>query len=406
MRILIVSGLYDPYIKGGAEVMAATLARGMVQGGHFVGVATTHEGNGILTENRDGVEIRRYGIKNSYWHFTHDKASAIKRMLWHWRDMFNAQAGLDIKDAVESLRPDVAICHNLTGFSVSAWKVLSDLGVPVVQVLHDYYTLCPRSTLFKKGRNCQTRCLSCRAFRVGHSAASTAVTGVIAVSRAMLGLHEQYGMFTSVPIKRVIYNARAMDIPERIRHPGDGLVFGFIGALVPEKGVGLLIDAFKQFFAEFPQARLLVAGEGEANYVTSLKQSVAALPVEFVGRVNASDFYARLAVSIVPSVWNDPLPGVVFEALAHGVPVVGARQGGIPEMVRHNENGLIFSTDNVGGLVDVLRQLASNPDLVNRLSIGARPSVAAFMDEERMLREHEEVYVAVSSVVANEKPAC
>lgn len=395
MRILVISGLYDPYLKGGAEVMAATLARGMVQRGHFVGVATTHDGEGLQSESRDGVEIRRYGIKNSYWHYKHEKASPLKRMLWHSRDTFNLSAATDIKDAVESFQPDVAVCHNLTGFSISTWQALADCGVPIVQVLHDYYTLCPRSTLFKNGNNCETRCVSCRIYRLRHPNASRLVAGVIGVSRAMLEIHEKHGMFASVPIKRVIYNARMMNVPERSSRVAKGVVFGFIGALTPEKGIRPLLEAFQLVSKRHPSVKLLVAGEGEPAFVAKLKQLAAGFPVEFVGRVNASDFYVRVDVCVVPSVWDDPLPGVVFEALGHGVPVVGSGRGGIPEMVRHGENGLTYNATGERELELALEQIVSTHDLLGRLATAARPSAAIFTDVDRMLHDHEMTYYEV-----------
>ena len=63
----MICGLYAPYIKGGAEVVAETLAKGLRERGHEVRVVTTYDGDRLENAEIDGIEIRRYGIKNSYW---------------------------------------------------------------------------------------------------------------------------------------------------------------------------------------------------------------------------------------------------------------------------------------------------------------------------------------------------
>lgn len=393
MRILVVSSLYEPYLKGGAEVIATILARGLDRRGHMVGVATTNDATGIKTDIVDGIEIRRYGIRNSYWPSNNDKHPAWRRSLWHLRDRFNIEAANDIADAAKSFVPDIAVCHNLTGFSVSTWKALSDLSIPVVQVLHDYYALCPRSSLFKNGRNCQSRCLSCRAFRRGHPSASKYLTGVISVSEATLGIHERFGMFDNVPIKRIVYNARSMDtLRSKPEAKAGELVFGFIGRLSPEKGIEPLIEAFKEYSLRFNQARLLVAGEGEPNYVKSLMNAARGFPIDFLGRVKSADFYTQLHVCIVPSIWQEPLGMVAIEALAHGAPVIGSNRGGIPEIVRDHHNGLIFNPDEENSLYNALLEVTKSSDLLRKLSDAAIASVNRFTDEARMLEQHESLY--------------
>ena len=388
----MICGLYAPYIKGGAEVVAETLAKGLRERGHEVRVVTTYDGDRLENAEIDGIEIRRYGIKNSYWHFNHDKPSAVSRMQWHVRDIYNFSAGNDIKATALDFKPDIAVCHNLAGFSISPWKILADMNIPVVQILHDYYLLCPRSALFKAGANCENRCLNCRLFRVGHPFASHYLTGVISVSKATLKIHELYGMFQSVPIKRVVYNAHSLNYRVRENRGNPAAVIGFIGALSPEKGVQILITEFKKAAVQFPDARLLIAGAGETGFVQQLKDAANGFNIEFLGRVDAMEFYNRIDVCVVPSIWLEPLGLVAIEALANGVPVIGANAGGIPEIVKDRYNGLVYDPKSEDGLFNALSELMQSGELMAKLSSVAVGSVQDFVNEAKMVDEHEAIY--------------
>jgi len=392
MRILMISGLYEPYFQGGAEVIALTLAKGLQRRGHAICVATTQGQPGQQSVTIDGIEIKRFGIKNSYWHYHYEKAGAFQRMRWHLRDIFNHRAAQDIAETVKDFAPDIAVCHNLAGFSISVWKELTDRGIPAVQVLHDYYTLCPRSALFRAGRNCLKRCVTCSLFRAGHATASKKLTGVIAVSQAVMDIHKRFAMFEQVPLQKVIYNAQSISVipsPKQKRH---GLVLGFIGRLSAEKGIALLLESFKRLAADNPDVELLVAGTGEPEYLKSLVDSAKGFKIKFLGKVNSEEFYHRIDVCIVPSIWQEPLGLVAIEALANGVPVIGSKLGGIPEIVKHRFNGLIFDPGQTDGLLTALDEIVQSDGLRTAFGEVAANSVRDFIDEDRMLNEHETLY--------------
>jgi glycosyltransferase involved in cell wall biosynthesis len=100
--------------------------------------------------------------------------------------------------------------------------------------------------------------------------------------------------------------------------------------------------------------------------------------------------FSSIDALIVPSLWNDTFPGVVFEAFGYGVPVIGSRRGGIPEMIVHGENGLLFDPDDGQGLVAALRS-AMDPALRARLAAGAARSAARYADPGVMIDAYEDV---------------
>jgi glycosyltransferase involved in cell wall biosynthesis len=80
-----------------------------------------------------------------------------------------------------------------------------------------------------------------------------------------------------------------------------------------------------------------------------------------------------LDVIVVPSLWYENRPTVIVEAHATGTPVVATRLGGMAELIKHNENGLLFRTGSVKGLTEQLQRLLDEPMLLPQLQSGIRP---------------------------------
>ena len=100
----------------------------------------------------------------------------------------------------------------------------------------------------------------------------------------------------------------------------------------------------------------------------------------------------RSDATIVASVWDDPLPGVAFQALAHGVPVLGTHRGGIPEMVKDAHNGLLYDPDQPDGLQQAMVRIVNEPGMHARLTTNTTPSAAPFLSEERLFKEYMSLY--------------
>lgn len=177
----------------------------------------------------------------------------------------------------------------------------------------------------------------------------------------------------------------------RSRPPADRLRIGFVGTLVWHKGVHILIDAARAL----PEGRfeLKLFGDTEVfpAYVQSLRARASGLPVSFVGRFEpdrAREIYSQVDVLVVPSLWPENSPLVIHEAFMAGVPVVGSRQGGIPDLVTHDLNGLIYDAFSSSELAAALRTLIDNPE---RLRHFAR-RLPAVKSLEQDTREWEEIY--------------
>lgn len=395
MRILFVNSFYPPNIGGGAEIILASLVKGLGERRHQVAVLNTYDGTEMKSvETDDGVNLFYSPVRNLYWHFSNKSRPVWKRLLWHALDSYNVRAGSDVGKVIARFRPDLVSYHNLAGYSASAWYAAIQAKVPTVQVLHDYYALCPKSTLNNNGNNCQTQCRFCALMRMPHAALSNRLNAVVGVSQFVLNRHLQAGLFNQVSTQEVIFNARALVMtPAQPKNP-DFLTFGFIGGLTPVKGIARLLDAFVSVAGQTDKKlRLLIAGTGKDDFVQALKQQYGSdSRIVFLGRVDPAEFFSGIDISVVPSVWNEPLGMVVAESLGFGVPVIGSKRGGIPEMVQHGINGLIFEPDELGALERAMSKLIANPDLLASMQRQAPASASVFLDEKMMFDKHENLY--------------
>lgn len=394
MRILFLNTLFAPHVGGGAEVMVMEQARGLQAAGHAVAVAALGPDAGTRQESVEGVPVYRVGQQNRYFHFGRDRPPAVDRLLWHWRDRDNPLVEAPLREVLRDFRPDVVSCHNLAGWSISAWRAMRGEGIPIAQVLHDQYLLCAKSTMFRDNRICRRQCLDCRLLRRNHRQASSQVDAVVGVSRFILEKLVDNGYFRNVPIRETILNARSGGLPRpsqaRPRRERSGIRFGFIGTLAPNKGIERLLAAFRN--AALPGAELLIAGRGNAEYEHALKAGYGDAPIKFLGYVKPEDFFPLVDATVVPSLWDDTLPGVVFESFGFGVPVIGSLRGGIPEMIDEGRNGFLFDPVRHGVLEDLLGRVAGKPEILDGMKEAAMQSAGRFFDYHGWIARYEALY--------------
>lgn len=390
MKILMLNAFYPPHIGGGAETVLRQLAEGLQRRGCDVAVLATGPESGLQREEQNGVRVYRAGLYNLYWHFTQQRPGRLARIGWHVLDRYNHRMRRHVRAVVALEQPDIVISHNLTGWSISAWDEISAAGVPIVQVLHDLYLLCPKDTMFKHGKPCSRQCGQCRVFRAWHAGASSQVAAVVGVSRFVLERITSHGFFTQAS-RYVVHNcsdanaAQPTPAPAIARGP---LRFGYIGTLSENKGVAWLIRQFQSLAID---ASLHIAGRGKLDYEASLKAMADPAKVHFVGYRQADEFLRSIDVLVVPSLWDEPFGLVAVEACANHVPVIATRRGGLPEIIRDNLNGLLCAPEEPDSLAVAMLWLYLDAELRTRLARQARASVEALLDTERMLDDYQTI---------------
>jgi glycosyltransferase involved in cell wall biosynthesis len=183
---------------------------------------------------------------------------------------------------------------------------------------------------------------------------------------------------------------------ERPRHAKEQLIL-FVGGNFERKGLPTVLKAMPQVFAAYPQYRLVVVGK--APGVERAKRMASDLGigsrVEFIGyqtHEQVQEWHRRAMLFVMPSIMEGF--GFVFlEAMKAGTPVVGTHTGGIPEVVVHDQSGLLIPPRDHQTLAKSCIRLLGDAGLYERLVLGGRGAVRRFSEEsmvgdtERFLKE-------------------
>jgi glycosyltransferase involved in cell wall biosynthesis len=368
-KILFISNQYYPNFVGGAEISVQTLVEELARQAVECVVVSLASTPGDSVDLVNGIRVHRVSTRNLYTPFSGPK-SPVTKLLWHLQDIANSRMARQLGRILDAEKPDWVSAHNLAGFSVAVWREVKARGVGLSQMLHDYYLMCPRSTMFRKDRNCGKQCSVCRALSTHKRWASRNVDLVIGISRHVLDIHVSRGYFPHAPAV-AIHNARPCDPADAgaasaPRSTSGPLRIGYMGRLHQSKGVEVLLDAV----AGLPSGgwMLRLAGRAvEPAYGAALVARYGRPEIEFCGYVAPADFYRSIDVLVVPSNWNEPLGMVVVESLGFGIPVVGARAGGIPEILGEGGAGWLFEPGNVEELRSLLLGLLSDRESIEAL---------------------------------------
>jgi glycosyltransferase involved in cell wall biosynthesis len=265
--------------------------------------------------------------------------------------MYNRASQQALAELLRTEKPDVLHLHNPYPL-LSPWVVRTahKHGVPVIQTVHNYRQVCSSGLYFRDGHICQD-CRG-RAFGLpavqhacyrGSRAQSAIMATTLAVHRGTWHSVDRYIALTSAIADHLrdygIPDARISVKPNAIPDPGQpsdsaGHGFLFAARLSPEKGLDLLLDAWRSH-AEGELGTLRIAGDGPLRLLAE-EAAASRADVTYLGPLDRPATLAQVAAAacvVVTSTWHDVLPTIVLEALASGRPVLGTNRGGIPYLV-------------------------------------------------------------------------
>ncbi|MEV4662661.1 glycosyltransferase family 4 protein [Micromonospora echinofusca] len=256
----------------------------------------------------------------------------------------------DLSRLIAEHRPDVLHLHNPYPL-ISPWIVRTAHrhGVPVVQTVHNYRQVCSSGLYFRDGmicQDCRGRALGVpaivhRCYR-GSRAQSALMATTLAVHRGTWRSVDRFVALTSavadhlrdygIPAERIVVKPNGIPDPGAPAPLGDG--FLYMARLSPEKGLDLLLDAWRRH-PDGTLGPLRIAGDGELRPLAEAAAAERA-DVTYLGPLDRAGVRAAIeasAVIIAASTWHDVLPTVIIEALAAGRPVLGTALGGIPYLL-------------------------------------------------------------------------
>jgi glycosyltransferase involved in cell wall biosynthesis len=336
------------------------------------------------------------------------------------RLFYNPTSRARFEAAVNASGADVALFHNVYPVgSPSLYHAALRRGVPVVQYLHNFRPFSVGGTLYVNGRVCPDSLHGDYGTEVRAGAWQNSVVKS-ALFALMLKMLHRSGWLESVkawvaisefvrdrivesglvPPERIHALRHAWDPMSRAPRTEDSGRYLFLGRLVPEKGVTVLLDAWDALRAQLGDSTptLQFAGEGPQEPLVQ-ERARGNRFVEFLGRIGGdtkSESLRRCRALIVPSTWWEPLGLVVYEAYDHAKPVLAARSGGLVEVVQPGITGLLHAPGDVDGLVRDVLTMEGLPHSV-RIEWGAagRAWLLRETDKTRWLDRLDEIFATL-----------
>jgi glycosyltransferase involved in cell wall biosynthesis len=275
---------------------------------------------------------------------------AAKKLLLAGSPIYAHDAQRRLAALIEAERPDVMHLHNpYPLLSPAVIRTAHAHRVPVIQTIHNYRHVCAAATFYRDGAPCRD-CVG-RAFPLpaiqhrcyrGSAAQSVIMATTLTVHRGTWHDVDRFIALTDhiadylreygISDDRISIKPNSTPDPGPAAPIGDG--FLFVGRLTAEKGLHLLLDAWRRHEVG-SLGTLRIVGDGELRDV-AVAAAANRADIRFDGPTNTDGVRAAMresAVVISASVWQEPLSGVVIEALANGRPVLGTALGGTPYLV-------------------------------------------------------------------------
>lgn len=387
MKILMLSWEYPPRIIGGLARHVHDLSVALVQQGHEVEVITGDHVERSELDIMDGVRVHRLKM------YSPQPLDFLDSVFQFNLDMMERVVGLREK----GVDFDIIHAHDwLVAYGAKALK--HAYRRPLLATVH--------ATEYGRNHglhNPLQRYISSVEWWLAYEA-----WHVICCSDYM---YNELHQFLQVPedklsvipngVNREDFQPSAPDAAEFRRQyaaPDEKMVF-FIGRLVTEKGVGVLIEAVPIILSRYPNCKFVIAGKGPA--ADYLKRRARELGVYeriyftgFIGDDVRNNLYHVADVAVFPSLY-EPFGIVALEAMAAQVPVVVSNVGGFAEIIQHGKNGLQALPGNHESLADNILALLLAPGLAAKLKERAYGEVVQEYNWPRIARKTGEIYEKV-----------
>jgi len=438
VRILLTTHVFLPDYSSGTEILTLNTAKELQRIGHEVEVCTGYPAKlGLADSDRfdtyeyDGIRVHRFHHNAVAMGGQQNVAEA------EYNNLFFAQW---FRGYLKEFRPDITHFFHLGLLSASAIDVCAELGVPRVMTPTDFWLICPNNQLRlpdnslcrgpdRDSVNCMKHAvannqprnvarifnalphtavaLMIRAIKHGAFAGSWFSPMVSALDQRAGFLRERMNRLDRVVVPtrlmeellvanglnpgKVVYSRFGIRAQGRELHRPDAagkLRIGFIGGLSEHKGAHLLISAVSRL-RSLSKLELRIYGRTDlypAYFERLRRLANGDERIHFCGtfeNVLIGEIFAELDVLVVPSIWYENTPLVIYSAHAAGCPVVASNVGGMAEVVAHEHNGLLFEAGDVDALAATIARLANDRQFLQKLAANAVPpkSIAGYVSE-------------------------
>ncbi len=394
-RLLVLTSTFPRWRNDTVPPFVYELSR-RVAGNFAVTVHAPHYPGAAAREQVEGMDVRRF----RYFFGTFEKLAGAagilptlrgNRLYYAVVPFFLASQFFSLLKTVKSVRPDIIHAHWL--FPQGFWAVLLKriFKIPVVVTAHG-------SDVFG---------LDARFFRAIHRQTVEDADRVTVVSSAL-------GRFINANISKAavplimpmgvdgrVFNPGANDPAIRMKYSINGPLILYVGRLTEQKGVGYLIDAMPRVLGKYPDAKLLVVGDGESR--DSLEKKIRGMSLDarviLTGAISNSRlpaYYAEADIFVGPSVISEHGEregfGLAFvEAGMSGCLLVGTDTGGITDIIQHGVTGYLVPQRASAELAERILYGLDNKDETERLKVRCRKRCMKLFDWENIATKYMEL---------------
>ena len=431
MKILVLTTLYPPHHAGTFDNHCQTVTESLRLRGHAILVLTSS--HGLRTEQRDGEIERRLLLNGVFGHPSLTGVMELKPLEIHNNDV--------LREALDQFQPDIVHVFSLFGLSKSLIFTLYNSKRPVVYDVFDHWLSANvREDPWLRFWNSPSLPFLAQSTRkaLEMSGERTRLDST-APTRLMKGYERAPGIFgegrhravvapNSIPgfrFDRIYFCSQTLKcLTEQVGfcvHHAEviypGITAACIGDIKPagvpvrrflivtrlteESGVLTALKALKIARDARLDVTLSIYGRGDSKYVAKLRSFVVAnqLPAEFLTVSNQNsdlpDVYKRHDVLLHTPEWAEPFPFTPLEAMACGLPVIGARSGGMEELLRHGENALTYPAGDAEALAARMQELLISPALRCQMAEAAQAEVLARFNDTTVIDQIEN-FLAIS----------
>jgi len=356
MKICVISNLYKPYQRGGAEIVARLMVKGFEKAGKEVLVISTHPERKSKVEQNQNTKIYRFRPMNLFYYLDDYKHNFFVRAIWHIFDTFNFHSAGIVRKILKKEKPDLIVTHNLKGIGLLIPRVIKKLKIKHIHVLHDVQLAVPSGLIFREKENAflvtgfPSRIYAWICKRLFKSPRF-----VVSPSEWLMRFYEKKGFFQKskreVFPNPIVSSGQAVDKePERQNR------FLFVGQLEKHKGIEWLAELWEK---NHIQSELLIIGDGTAKLKCQMSK------VKVLGRLEGEELnkiFVQADFLIMPSLCYENSPTVISLAYQNATPVIVANIGGAAELVEKNKTGYIFNAGEEESLLKAINQAQSISD--------------------------------------------
>jgi glycosyltransferase involved in cell wall biosynthesis len=404
MKILLVSNFY--YNRGGDCTYLFSLKKLLEEKGHKVSIFSMHHPQNIACEYSD------YFV--SYINYDEEVKSkslgsgikVLNRTVYSW------EAKRKIEKLIQIEKPDIVHLQNIHHhITPSILYVFKKYNIPIIWTLHDFTLICPNTSFLAHGKICE-KCKSikyywppiikCKKNSFGASAIAALETAAhrilkvndlidffVTPSKFLMKKMSDYG-FAEGRVVHLKSFVSSSDFNEHEIFNDDYYIY--VGRISEEKGIKTLINAA----AKVNTCKLKIAGTGPLeNEMKSYVKSINANDkIEFLGYQEHSDVMRLLnncRFAVLPSECYENFPYAVIEAFSCGKSAIGTRSGGIPEIIKSWETGLLFEPRDSDELSLKIKFFVTHPDKAEKMGKVAK----TFVEKELNVEKHYQELIGI-----------